>query len=59
MFNQKNYNNGLPDMKYKKITYSFYNCVAYIMQMQYKHYIQKTIQVYTEFVCDPEVKYIL
>lgn len=35
---------------------SFYNCVAYIMKVKYQEYVYKTMDKFTEVMCNPKVK---
>lgn len=44
-------------MESKKKQTTFFNFVAYVMQMHYKEFIQKSIRKFTEYMCDPEVTY--
>lgn len=54
-FFQKKYIAKLPIAENKKNQSTFFNFVAYVMQIHYKDFIQKTITEYTGFMTDQTV----
>jgi len=45
--------------KSKKKQSKFFNFVAYVMQAQYKEFIQQTIREYTEFMSEHKVTFYI